>query len=458
MTDVPEPGEQDAPDTRAAVRSRDAAARRPLSAADLRRQAEERLAALPAAAGGADDLAGIHVLRVHQIELEMQNDELSRVGAELDASRAFYREHYDFAPLGYCTIDASEAFLRANLAAATMLGVPRSRLVHRRFSQSVAQEDLLAWHAVRDRVLGPLGADGPGRPGDVETCELRMARPDGTPFWAHLVLTAADEDGVPVCHVVLNDISARRLAEEAARESEERYRSVVAAMSEGVVLQMADGSIAACNAGAQRILGLTEDEMLGRTSVDPRWRSVHEDGSPFPGEEHPAMVTLRTGQAQSGVVMGVHTPDGRLTWISVSSEPLRREPGAAPHAAVTTFLDITERKLAADQIARREAELKAAQRMAHVGSWELDVATGVVTWSDEMCRIFGLAPGSPVPSLADQARFFSREAFALMTSSIEEVMATGEPFSTENEIVRLDGIVRHVTVDGEAIRDAAGAV
>ena len=131
---------------------------------------------------------------------------------------------------------------------------------------------------------------------------------------------------------------------EGAPETEARLRSIVTAMSEGVVMQDARGAIVSCNPAAERVLGLSFEQMSGRTSVDPRWCSVRADGSAFPGNEHPSMVTLRTGDPLTGVVMGVHKPDGSLTWISISSAPVRLAAGAAPHAVVTTFTDITASK------------------------------------------------------------------------------------------------------------------
>ncbi len=134
------------------------------------------------------------------------------------------------------------------------------------------------------------------------------------------------------------------------RESEERYRSVVAAMTEGIVVQGADGAIQNANASAQRILGLTADQISGRTSLDPRWRAIHEDGSDFPGETHPAMITLRTCQPQSNVIMGVYKPDGSLTWISINTQPLFQLDKTSPVAVVATFTDITrEYNLLADE-------------------------------------------------------------------------------------------------------------
>ena len=87
-------------------------------------------------------------------------------------------------------------------------------------------------------------------------------------------------------------------------------RSVFEAMVEGVVVQRRDGTIAFANPAAERILGLPLDQLAGLTSADPRWRAEHEDGSPFPGDTHPAMVALATGRAVRSVFMSVHKPDG----------------------------------------------------------------------------------------------------------------------------------------------------
>ncbi|HEY9734832.1 MAG TPA: PAS domain S-box protein [Trichocoleus sp.] len=180
---------------------------------------------------------------------------------------------------------------------------------------------------------------------------------------------------------VLSDITERvkaqaehQQAEDALRESEDRYRSVIEAAAEGIVLQHADGSIFTCNDSAERILGLTAEQMMGRTSLDPRWCAIYEDGSPFPGELHPAMVTLRTGEPQSNVIMGIRKPDGTLTWISINTRPIftakvnsqRRSPGEPelPFAVVVSFFEITDRMqveqervhLAQEQVARSVAE------------------------------------------------------------------------------------------------------
>jgi diguanylate cyclase (GGDEF)-like protein/PAS domain S-box-containing protein len=144
----------------------------------------------------------------------------------------------------------------------------------------------------------------------------------------------------------LRDITASRKAQEALRESESRYRSALSALSEGVTIQGGKGEILDANHSATSILGLSLDQLKGRTSIDPQWQAVHDDGSPWPGETHPAMVTLETGKAISNAIMGIHRPDGSLSWISINSAPILAPDEELPHAVVTSFIDITHAKKA----------------------------------------------------------------------------------------------------------------
>lgn len=172
-------------------------------------------------------------------------------------------------------------------------------------------------------------------------------------------------------------------------EIEARYQSVVAAMQEGVVVQARDSSIRSCNDAACAILGLSPDQMRGRTSIDPRWRPVREDGSPFPGEEHPAMVVLRTGQPCVGVVMGVHKPEGSLVWIRINAQPIRLAPDVPPHAAVVTFLDITEERRLLNELRHRGEQLALVVEGAHDGYWDWDVPSGRVNYSPRWASMLG---------------------------------------------------------------------
>jgi PAS domain S-box-containing protein len=148
----------------------------------------------------------------------------------------------------------------------------------------------------------------------------------------------------------------RKTTESALRESEERYRAVVAALEEGIILLEADGSISSCNASACRILGQTEEQILGRTCSDVQGgTSIHEDGSPCDPEALPGKVTLRTGEPCSQFVLGFDRPDGERRWISVNSRPLARPGEPRPYAVVVSFSDITSRKRIEEERSRLQA-------------------------------------------------------------------------------------------------------
>ncbi len=141
-------------------------------------------------------------------------------------------------------------------------------------------------------------------------------------FLVNYVPHFSSDDEVLGYYLLAQDITARKQIEQTLRQSESRYRSVIAVMEEGIVIHRADGSIETCNASAERILGVSRDQMLHRTSCDWLGQTIREDGRPFPSHEYPAMVTLRTGAACSNIIMGVYKSDGRLIWISINSQPL----------------------------------------------------------------------------------------------------------------------------------------
>ena len=144
---------------------------------------------------------------------------------------------------------------------------------------------------------------------------------------------------------VFTDITDWRESTRRLEESENRHRSLFESMLQGVVYQDADGHIIAANRSAERILGLTLDEMTGRTSMDPRWRAVREDGTPFPGEEHPANMALRTGRPVKDMIMGVFNPRREeMRWITIIAVPQFRPGGNRPHQVFTTFIDITRQR------------------------------------------------------------------------------------------------------------------
>jgi PAS domain S-box-containing protein len=230
--------------------------------------------------------------------------------------------------------------------------------------------------------------------GNYEDRLYRLQMSDGGWRWLLVRGRALSDAHGEVCRLIggVIDITDRMEAEDARRRSEEQYRSVVATLDEGVLLIDADGEIEACNPSAERILGLTQAELIGRKVEDGRWGAIHEDGSPFPGESHPSEITRRTGLPKNNIVMGVRKPNGELVWISVNSQPLRRPGESKPNAVVVSFSDITERKRADEELRSSEKRASFLAKASEVLAGSLDTATTL----EAVARL-------AVPHLADLA-------------------------------------------------------
>lgn len=185
----------------------------PKNAASLREKAEalarERVARTPEdsmALSPAEIRKTLHELRVHQIELEMQNEELRAAQVELDAGRARYFDLYDLAPVGYCTLSEQGLILEANLTAATLLGAARGTLLKQPIYRFILKDDQDIYYLHRKKLF---------ESGEPQEFELRLVKLDGALFWAYLTGTAAQaKDGASVCRIVISDITKRKRTEE----------------------------------------------------------------------------------------------------------------------------------------------------------------------------------------------------------------------------------------------------
>nr|WP_153869905.1 MULTISPECIES: ATP-binding protein [Myxococcaceae] len=265
------------------------------------------------------------------------------------------------APVGLAVIDPALRYLRANEALARLHGVPMQALpghtvqevapdVAERVAERVREvlrtgQPALGLPFVRERV--------PGERRHLLASYYPLTLPDATRAPGAAVAVG----------VVAMDVTALKEAEEAQRASEERLRVVLAALTEGVVVQDAAGVLRMANASAQRLFGEPAARLAGRTSYDAEWGAVDEEGRPLPGALHPPMVALRTGQPVLGRVMGVRGAEGRTVWLSVNAQPLFAEDGRTPTGVVSSFVDVTETRALAEERAQLLREAQAAVRL-----------------------------------------------------------------------------------------------
>ena len=191
----------------------------------LRKRAEAMLHATRTdiAGMGKENLqALVHELQVHQMELEIQNEELRLAQVELAHSRDRYSFLYDFAPVGYITVNAEGQILEANLTAATMLGAERRALLRGNLSSFVAREGQDIWYLHRQAVFSSEIK---------ESCELPLHRADGTPRFVRLESIVLENQPDRSCQIALIDVTERKQIEQALRESEGQLVNALAAMT-----------------------------------------------------------------------------------------------------------------------------------------------------------------------------------------------------------------------------------
>jgi len=411
--------------------------------------------------------------------------------------------------------------------------------------------------------------------------DVAVRRKDGSKMNRKVLGVPVSLNGNTFYITLGRDVTVAKKAEMQARESEEKLRSLFKTMAQGVVFQNANGEILNANPAAEELLGLTLDQMQGRSSIDPRWKSIHEDGSDFPGNTHPAMIALKTGKEVKGVIMGVFHPRlEEYRWIYINAIPQFHNGGEKPYQVYATFEDFTERKKvvealkesenryralfdnmssgvaiyqpegdgeffvfrdlnqtgarllnlkisdvigeklhvkfpgvkdmglhqvltqvyksgkparhpvshyednrlsewfenyiymlpsgeivavfdditarkrAEDELRKSEQGLQDAQKMSHLGSWEIDLVTGHALWSDEVFRINGFTPGSFEPNAESGMKRLHPDDVKRAEKAYHNAIENGTNYEVESRIVRPTGEVRYVLSKGEVLKGA----
>lgn len=258
-----------------------------------------------------------------------------------------------------------------------------------------------------------------------------------------------DTGAVDQVVISFSDVS---VAQAALRVSEATYDSVFRSMSEGLVIHNSDGTIKAANAAAERVLGLTVEQMTGRTATDSRWRLAREDDTPLAPGDIPSEVALRTGQPAGPVVLSVHRPDGSRAWLEVRADPLREQGEETIRGVVATFTDITHARTT--QLAL-EASRTQTQRV-------LDAVPGIVfqyrhrSESDSRLvfvagrirEVLGMQPSEVRENANVLFERLSPPQQALLREAIAQVIVTRGPFQHEICFEHVDGGVRWMRLFG----------
>jgi diguanylate cyclase (GGDEF)-like protein/PAS domain S-box-containing protein len=516
---------------------------------ELRQQAEEKLSKQQEKTQPltrADTLRIIHDLQVHQIELEMQNEELMQARAEVEETYRQYTDLYDFAPVGYCTLGRDGTILEVNLAGATLLGVDRNKLIQRRLGLFVADQSRPVLSEFLEELLS-----GEGR----KKCEVHVKKKGNELICAHLEATCFE--GGQECRAVLIDITERKRTEGDLQKSEARYRELIELAVDGILIGSHEGVIIGSNSSMLNLSGRTLNNLIGKDvsilfspdeikskllrfdllkkgeTVTNERNLIRSDGSTVPIEMHTKMMPDGTYQSiyrditerkraenalriagqqwqdtfdaigdsitlidtdwrivkhnrATEVLLGKsadeidgyfcyevfhgisqsieNCPFQRLKkskrrenlileqngrWLNITVDPMLNSDGqlvGATHIAS----DITERKQIEKALQQKQTMLSRTEGITHIGSWEWNVATDTVTWSEEVFRIFQLNPSDGAPSFAKHPKLYPPSDMQRLRDAVESAINHGIPYELELRAIRRDGTTRICIARGNA--------
>jgi diguanylate cyclase (GGDEF)-like protein/PAS domain S-box-containing protein len=338
-------------------------------------------------------------------------------------------------------LDAEGTIRYGSLAAGPMLGYSGPELIGSSALGYVHPDDLERAEAAF--------VEGLRHPERRPSVEYRFRRKDGSWVWLESVGTNLLEDPEIGEYVVNSrDVSERKEAEERLRKAEERYRNVVEEQTELVCRFTPDLILTFANDAYFRYFGGTPEEFIGKSfigRVAPEDRDYYEQRLAGLGREQP------TGTVEHRVLR----PGGEVRWQQWTDTAIfDAEGNVVEYQSVGR--DITKRREAEESLKRSEASLAHTQRLAHLGGWEWNVETDEVSWSEEVYRIYGLAPRSVVPTFERLMGLVHPEDRELVKRAIDEALYGGKPYEVEHRVVRPDGEVRVVHRRAEVARGEGG--
>lgn len=295
----------------------------------LRNRAEANLAyqnqpeRLPVA---NDPRQQLHDLHEHQVELEMQNEELRRAQAELEDSRMLYRDLYDLAPIGYCTLDDEGLIVQANLTAASLLGVAREALVKQPIRSFIAQEEQDTFQFYNQQLIS---TEGP------HTCDLRMMKSCGSTFWVRL--SSVRETGLgnkSLYRLTFGDITESKNLEEALREQKSFFHLIAENLSDFIAVLDTEGSRLYNSPSYEQFFGSVSD-LQGTNS----FAEIHPDDRERVKQVF--METIQSGQGRQ-IYYRFVLADGSIRDMESRGSVIKDRDGQVVRVVVVSH-DITER-------------------------------------------------------------------------------------------------------------------
>jgi PAS domain S-box-containing protein len=365
---------------------------------------------------------------------------------ELDAARQSYFDLYDLAPVGYLVLSEQGLILQANLAVATLLGVLKIDLIKQSIHNFILGADQDSFYLFHKQLVNT------GKP---QTYDLRMVTNEGTQFWANLAATSTlDSNDQPLLWVVLSDITDRKQAEFAIQKSKEAKQDILNSISAHIAVLDHDGVILSVNDPWIRFAQENSTNLgnsLSKSDVGTNYLLAYQ----------PVGVGIATNEAMiahDGIQAVLDRRELNFSleyachskleqrWFSMNVTPLGvKKLGGV----VITHTEITQRKLNMEALRHNQIMLARTERLAHIGSWEWNLVTDTVKWSDELFRIFQRNPTDGAPTYEEHEHLYHPEDIKQLKDAVEAAVNHGIAYRLELRAFRKDGQTRVCIATGQ---------
>jgi len=347
---------------------------------------------------------------------------------ELDAARARYFDLYDLAPVGYCTLSEKGLIVEANLTAATLLGVARGALVEQPIARFILKEDQDIYYRRRKQLF---------ETGEPQACDLRMVKIDGVAFWAHLEATAAqDADGDPVFRIVMSDNPERKLAGDALKESEERYRNQVEAIIDVAYSINSRGEFTYISPVVRNLLGYEPDEITGIHFLE----FVHQ-------EDHD-LLKRKFSELREGVLSydeyRLIGKSGDIKWVRSQTSPIIDIGGFAGGRGI--IIDITARRQTEEAQRRAEENFRRSLDESPLGVRIVTQEGETLYANCAILDIYGYDSIEELKATPVKKRYTPESYAEFLIRREKRRQGIGTTSEYTLEIIRKNGEVRHLQV------------
>jgi len=351
---------------------------------------------------------------------------------------------FDHLPAAYQSLDSDGRFLDVNSRWLEMLGYDREEVIGRWFGDFIveAERDALPERFERFKAAG-----------HINDVDVRLLRKDGEAVRVRIDGTIArDEDGGFLrTHCILRDVTDRVRAEEAMRESEERYRNLFESANDAILL-IKDGAFTECNGVTLELLGRTAEEVIGHRP-DEFAPPTQPDGQASMEKAGETLVRALAGEPQ--FIEWVYTrKDGTEAYAELSMSAVE----FGGHSQIQVIArDITERKLVEEALRENEAILNETGRIAQIGGWRHDLVTGEAVWTKGLYDIVEMESGPP-PGPGEHLDYYPPEDRAILAEAYQRAVDTGEPFDLELHFLTARGNLRWARIIGRPSFDGGKCI